>query len=70
MSFDLFEVRARAIHAHMIKNSCVDKRMDHMCAKCSANAVLRIGSSSVVIGRTYAMMAAAQSKGPEREDST
>jgi len=54
----------------MTKNSCVDKRMDHICAKCSANAVLRIGSGSVVIGRAYAMMVAAQSKGPETEDST
>jgi hypothetical protein len=54
----------------MIKNSGVNKRMHHMCAKSSANAVLRIGSSSVVIGRAYAMMVAAPSKGPERENST
>jgi hypothetical protein len=44
--------------------------MDHIYAKCSANAVLRIGVGSVVIGRAYAMMVAAQRKGPEREDST
>jgi hypothetical protein len=48
----------------------MNRGIDHIRAKCSANAVLRIGSGSVVIGRAYAMMAAAQSEGPERENST
>jgi hypothetical protein len=41
-----------------------------MRAKYSANAVLRIRTSGVVIGRAYAMMVTAQSKDPERENTS